>query len=104
MSKRLNEEVDKTLSVLDNINRVSPNPYLFSKIQERLNDQQTKELNIFPLFRPQSLMLLTTILFLINIYSVVIYWNSNQSTSSNVESFAELYDLNGTESIDYNFE
>jgi hypothetical protein len=72
--KKITADVKKTLSLLDNIKNIEPNPFLFTRIKEDIDSHTNKKslsssalvLNIFK-------QVVFAILIVFNVYSVISY-------------------------------
>ena len=72
--QEISEDVKKTLSLLDNIKNIEPNPFLFTRIKEDIDSHSNKKsfsssalvLNIFK-------QVVFAILIVFNVYSVISY-------------------------------
>lgn len=103
-NQKIEEEVGKTISLLDKIEEIDANPFLFTRIKSELDSQKAKsEKNsiemIFRILRP----VLIAALLLFNVYSVISFYqasSSNEQTRQRyLESIASEYEMDS--SIDY---
>lgn len=88
------EEVEKTLSSWDDLERIEANPYFFTRLQQRLaNEQSPKQLWSASFLRPALL----GILLIINVWTVASVLNSqaryNTTTTATLSDFASDYGL-----------
>ena len=104
MKKNIHEEVEKTLSSIEQIGRVEANPYLFNKIQERLSDSNQSVQSGFTFLNPRFAVGFLSLLFIVNIYAAMNYLDNNQGNSSTASRFGEWYGWAENESSAYNFE
>lgn len=81
----INHEVNKTLESFDGITPAEANPYLYSKIRERMIDSYDAI--------PVRLKWLSIGLAASLALAVFVMKNNQQSTQSNVEVFAEEFSL-----------
>jgi hypothetical protein len=104
MNKRVKEEVEKTISLLDKIEEIDANPFLFTRIKAELDSKKIKSEKksvelIFRILRP----VLIAALILFNVYSVISFYQSSSSNGQTrqqyLESIASEYEMNS--GIDY---
>ena len=70
--QKISDDVKKTLSLLDNIKNIEPNPFLFTRIKEEIVSHTSKKSLsssdfIFNLFR----RIVFAVLIVFNVYSVI---------------------------------
>ena len=95
-SKRVQDEVDQTLKVFDDIQRVEGNPYLLTRIKAQLAEDSAPR-GFAPAFRWLALVVLIVVNSL-----TVIHWfqQESQAVPSGYDLVADSYDLNATISLD----
>jgi hypothetical protein len=73
MNKRekIEREIDKTLGQFEKKDSLEPNPYLNTRIQQRLDERNRKKLNFSAILKPAFF----TALIAINLYTAVWYIN-----------------------------
>ena len=100
---KIREEVEKTISLLDKVEEIDINPFLFSRIKVQLDSRavasEKKSFDwIFKVLRPA----IVAVLLLVNIYSVIAFY---QSSYSNQETRQQYLDSIANEYvIDSNFD
>ena len=72
--ERIEEEVRKTLDVFELKESLPPNPYLYTRIQKRIKEKMENNSKILVILKP----VLLTILLLINVGTVIWYFNSSE--------------------------
>lgn len=77
MEKRnkIEEEIEKTLNSLDGITGAQANPYLYTRIESRMHEQQADSSRLY------GYVLAAVVILLINIFSFV-YYNSKVVTAT----------------------
>ena len=103
----IEQEVQKTMESIDKIQRVEGNPFLYTRLQERLKQQKEPREVVRPSYFPVWQM--ATILFLFFINGIVLYQsgffdteNSIATEEVTIEDFAEEYALTqNEEDLDY---
>lgn len=79
---RINEEVDKTMGILDNVKILKGNPFFYTRLKARLEGvtgiQPGPEKRLFIALRPIGLILL----LLLNIFTAVYIVNEKQTTTA----------------------
>ena len=77
------EEVKKTISLLDSVKNIDPNPFLFTRIKARI-DSKNYEINRTmenPVLRFAK-QVIFALLILFNIYTIISFINSNDYNSA----------------------
>ena len=72
--EKIQNEIDKTLNLFDKKETLTPNPYFFTRVQQRLNEKSTKGSTFFGVQKPA----LMTGLFLLNIGTILWHFNSSE--------------------------
>ncbi len=87
--EKIKREIEKTLSQFENVKPLEPNPFLYTRIQQRLNEQKKVSFSLTGILKPA----LFTVLFSINIITVFWYTNSSNSAiqSNSSESLVEIF-------------
>ncbi|NWF88666.1 MAG: hypothetical protein HXY50_04295 [Ignavibacteriaceae bacterium] len=102
--QRIKEEVEKTISLLDKVEEINTNPFLFTRIKAELDSKKDKsEKNsfewVFKFLRPAII----AALLLFNVYSVISFYQSSNSNGVTreqyLESISSEYEMDS--SIDY---
>ena len=87
--KKISKEIEKTLGQLKEVESLEPNPYLYTRIQQKLNEQKKSKFGFSEILKPA----LFTVLFTINV--ITVYWYSNSLDSSvqknSAESLVEVF-------------
>ena len=94
---KIEQEIRKTLDQFDNAEQLTPNPYFYSRVQARLEEQHEQQSFFSMVLRPA----LVTALVAINISTVVWYFSGNSSqdkTDSRQQLIEILSDDFGLES------
>ncbi len=103
--QHMDKQVDDTLNSLDGLQKASPGPYFFTRVQARLNRNQKDvwEQTLSFLTRPAVVaasvfaILLVDIIALTNLKST----DNNQASIKQAEVFAEEYDFTIATIYDY---
>lgn len=97
------EKVDKTLQLLDNIKKVEENPFFYTRLKERM-EQQEKKRSFFVSGLLRSVPLrpvLLAFIVILNISSALYFLNTRNVHTGNgktdLEAFAEEYSLSTTD-------
>jgi hypothetical protein len=105
MDKKQNikEEVEKTISLLDNVEEIDVNPFLFTKIKAQLDsgvaESGKKSFDwIFKVLRPA----MAAALLLVNIYSVIAFYQSSYANEETRQQYLES--IANEYAIDSNFD
>lgn len=94
----IEEEVQKTMNVLDDMSRVEGNPYLFTRVKAKLEGEQKKPFQISrraPQILSWSFVLL---LLAINIFTLRENLNSENVSDTLVEAISSEYGFESSES------
>jgi hypothetical protein len=97
--KQIEEEVKKTLDLLDQVEEIEPNPYFYTRLQGRLRNQEAEQRSaLFHIFRAKNLRLaFLAIVIVINIVSGIVFLqNGSYQTydgSENLDAIAREYFL-----------
>ena len=85
--KKIQDEVEKTLAILDNVEKIEGNPYLFTRIKANLNMQKRiSRFSLAPVLASPRLALIIVLLIL-NLVSTVLFFFQNNTVVKNNESF-----------------
>ena len=86
--EKIIQEIEKTLNQFDDVKSLKPNPFLYTRIQQELNEQKKSKFNFSGILKPA----LFTMLFSINIITVYWYTNSLKTiNNSSSETLAEIF-------------
>lgn len=95
--QKIEAEVERTLGAVDDIQRVDGNPYLYTRIQERMQQQKPAPMaGSFSSWR----MALATLLLVANISSAYFYYQKSVQANQavGIEAIASEYGLDAQES------
>ena len=76
--EKIEEEIRKTLDVFDQKQSLPPNPYFYTRVQQRINERSGSKSTTMGFLKPALL----TILLLINVATFIWYNNSSANYSS----------------------
>ena len=76
--EKIEEEIRKTLEVFDQKQSLPPNPYFYTRVQQRINERSGSKSTTMGFLKPALL----TILLLINVATFIWYNNSSANYSS----------------------
>lgn len=101
MSKKdtIGREVQKTLELLDHPDSLPPNPYFFSRVQARLEEQRRTQNRFFAILRP----VMVSAMLLLNIGTAAWYLggsaqdNTTSAKQTLVQSLAGDLNMDNTE-------
>lgn len=98
MSKqeKIQKEIDKTLGLFDKKESLKPNPYFYTRVQQRINEKPKKEFSLSAILKPAFFTVLVTL----NLTTAIWYTSSDGIISSS-ETEIELVDILKT---DFNLE
>lgn len=104
MEKRNNieEEIQKTLQSIDGLETLKANPYMFQKVQARIEEEANEKL---PILKPNFLVALV-IIILLNVLTLAYFYKdaSNEASSINrksIESISKEYNINTVYNLIY---
>ena len=86
--EKIQNEIDKTLNLLDQKESLPPNPYFYTRIKQRLDEKKRKEFSISNSLKPA----LFTLLLVLNVTTIVWYTGSEELTEL-TESEIALVDI-----------
>jgi hypothetical protein len=89
-NQRIKEEVEKTIFLLDKVEEIDTNPFLFTRIKVELDSKKVKsEKNmgegVLKVLRPA--IIVTLLLF--NIYSIISFYQSSNSNGLTRQQYLE---------------
>ena len=86
--EKIKKEIEKTLGLFENVKPLEPNPFLYTRIQQKINEQKKSTFNLAGILKPA----LFTLLFSINVITLFWYSSSLEGTtqSSSNESLVEI--------------
>lgn len=99
--QRIQEEVDKTLQLLDHIEKPAVNPFFYGKLEHRMKTQSSSSLspNIWSLLMPKLALMTLMLLFICNIFTLTS--PETETTSAHADQglqiFAEQYNITTTQ-------
>jgi len=100
--QNIEAEVERTLGTVDDIQRVESNPYLYTRIQERMRQQESVAVaGTVSSWR----VILATLLFVVNIASAYFYYQKSVQANQavGIEAIASEYGLDAAESTWENY-
>ena len=86
--EKIQNEIDKTVEMLEQKESLPPNPYFYTRVQQRLNEKTKKEFLIFSVLKPAFF----TALIALNL-TTAIWYTSSDSSVINTETDLELVDV-----------
>lgn len=86
--EKIQNEIDKTMGMFDKKESLKPNPYFYTRVQQRLNEKTKKEFSIFSVLKP----VFFTALIALNI-TTAIWYTSSESSTNKTETNFELVDV-----------
>ena len=101
---RINSEVEKTLELLDKLENIEPNPFLYTRIKVKIDEFNTKpiwlqDLSLTDIIKSAFIV----ILVLINIYSLIVFSQQNTTAYNTMQKYLDtlLYEYTPSTTIDY---
>ena len=98
-NKRVEEEIEKTLHLMDNIELLKPNPYLYTRVKAaieksgRVSNELNKEKALSVKLLPAFLLLLV----ILNFYSIIDFSSTNDTTIQTTNNREEYMQQLGQE-------
>ena len=86
--ENIQNEIDKTLSLLDQKDSLKSNPYFYTKIMQRLDEKKRKEFSFSNIMKPAFFSLL----LVLNL-TTVIWYTSSEEHINDAEFKVELIDV-----------
>lgn len=86
--EKIQNEIDKTLGMFEKKESLPPNPYFYTRVQQKLNEKTKKEFSIFSVLKPAFF----TALLALNL-TTAIWYTSSDSLTINTETDLELVDI-----------
>lgn len=95
------EEIEKTLSSLDHLQKAEAPPFFYTRLQARLDKQERIKQPVWMLItKPAISFAAVALLLVLNVAMIVHYVRSvkttTQQSSSGIQQFAEAYNLSGS--------
>ncbi|PWG05373.1 hypothetical protein [Polaribacter aquimarinus] len=92
--EHINKEIQDTFKVLENIEKIEVNHFFKHKVLQRMNAEKVEKQTIFSWFTPQLQLVTLSIILLINCATVFyVFSDTETSSSSTIEEFAQEYSL-----------
>ncbi|MGB0524401.1 MAG: hypothetical protein ACPGJS_15630 [Flammeovirgaceae bacterium] len=92
--QKIQEEVAKTLNVLDRREQTPVNPFFYGKLEHRMRAQTTSSTNTWAFILPKVAIATLMLLFVCNIFTVVRPNNSSDEHATiELANFAEQYNI-----------
>ena len=86
-NKKIQDEVKKTIAVLDNIEKIEGNPYLFTRVKATLNSPKKEgRFSFASVFGSPRIALILVLLFF-NLASTILFFTQNKTAVASDESF-----------------
>lgn len=100
-NKNINQEVEKTLQIFESNEPIKADAFFYTRLKARMDAESQKNVHLFGLdinniLRP---VLLTCIVALNIITFILVLKTSEPTREAQLDSFAESYRLNSTESL-----
>ncbi len=86
--EKIEEEIRKTLDVFEQKESLPPNPYFYTRVQQRIRERSGSKFTVVGFLKP----VLLTILLLINVGTFIWYFNSSEDYHA-TESRQELIEI-----------
>lgn len=86
--ERIQSEIDKTLGLFDKKESLPPNPYFYTRVQQRINEKSRKGFSLSAVLKPAFF----TALVAINL-TTAIWYTSSDSLAISSENNLELTDI-----------
>ena len=95
MKNNLQDEVEKTMESLDGLERLKANPYMFQRVQARIEEEANEKL---PILRVNYLVAMIVII-IVNVLSLAYYYKDtksemNKPNSESIEMISKEYNIN----------
>ena len=86
--EKIQSEIDKTLGLFEQKDALPPNPYFYTRVQQRLNEKSRKGFSIFKILKPAFF----TALIALNL-TTAIWYTSSESLTNQTDTNVELADI-----------
>ena len=86
--EKIENQIDKTFGMFDKKESLQPNPYFYTRVQQRLNEKSKREFSIFSILKPVFFIALVAL----NLTTAIWYTTSDSLTIS-TENELELVDI-----------
>jgi hypothetical protein len=102
MSKKLQDEIDKTMESIEGLERVNANPYMFQRVHARIEEEANERM---PILKVNYLVALL-IIVLLNVLTLAYFYKDassvkNSVKSENIQSISKEYNINTVYNIIY---
>ena len=102
MNKNLQEEIERTMQSIDGLEKLKPNPFMFQRVQARIEEEANEKL---PILRVNYLVMLL-IIVLLNVLTLVYFYKDassakNSVKSKNIQSISKEYNINTNYNLIY---
>jgi len=91
----IKDEVEKTLESLDGIKRAEANPFLFTRIESRLEKNETNGTHII------RYVVIAAVILILNVFSILVYRSASVDVNNSVQTETIVQEFN---SFEYNTE
>lgn len=85
---KIEKEIDKTLAMFEKKESLTPNPYFYTRVKQRLDDRKKKRFTISDILKPAFF----TLLIILNLTTAIWYTSSDSSIIIS-DSDLELVDI-----------
>lgn len=98
--EKIKKEIEKTLSQFEKIETLEPNPFLYTRIQQRINEQGKSKISFSTILKPAFF----SVLFAFNIFTTIWYMSStdeyfvDESNQGLVEVLSSDFNLENDQS------
>ncbi len=99
----IDREVEKTLTSVDRRQRLNGNPWLFTRIQQRISEKEQPRSGV-PIFGGKLQPILLAGLLIVNVLTAFSVFNNTTTDESLYETLADEYSLNTDDLSDYTLE
>ncbi len=92
----MEDEIEKTLHALDGIERAEPKPFLYTRIQGRLQRQRADTYSRIWQVKPAYVIASVALLIVLNVAAVLVYSRSQRqsyATKPSIDAMASDYGL-----------
>lgn len=86
--EKIKREIEKTLGLLESGETLKPNPYFYTRVQQRINEKSKKEFSFLGVLKPAFF----TALIVLNLTTAIWYTNSDDLINI-TETDTELADI-----------
>ena len=96
--KQIQEEINKTLGLLDTWEKPAVNPFFYGKLEHRMQNAEPQSQGILSLVLPKLTIATLMLLFVCNMFTLVSPSNTTDSVANTeLVNFAEQYNISVTQ-------